>query len=185
MGTTFQALGGDDDYTRPASCSRTGLRSAIFQYGNEYAFQYSPFHIRWMRSTKAGGPWSTKTPLVGLIERGGEVRVEPVERVTKRSIERIIKRHTCGPLLMSDRAQHYKLLDTMKVDHGAMFVDGNIHINNIQSFWATVKRGILGQFHWLSKRYLQYYANEFAWRFNRRKQRSTFGELLGLMVETA
>jgi hypothetical protein len=39
---------------------------------------------------------------------------------------------------------------------------------HVESFWALLKRGIKGQFHHISKKYLQRYINEFEYRFNNR-----------------
>ncbi len=34
------------------------------------------------------------------------------------------------------------------------YVNGIAHTNTIESFWAIVKRGMMGQFHWVSPKYL-------------------------------
>ena len=50
----------------------------------------------------------------------------------------------------------------MTVNHGrAEYVRGNMHTNNIESFWALLKRGIIGTYHKVSKDYLPLYLNEF------------------------
>lgn len=46
------------------------------------------------------------------------------------------------------------------IDHKTAFyayeyVNGDIHTNTIESFWAILKRGIVGQFHKVSKQYLR------------------------------
>ena len=56
------------------------------------------------------------------------------------------------------------------VNHSLEYVtkDG-IHTNSVEGFWALLKRGIKGNFHWLSKKYLESYVTEFEFRYNNRE----------------
>jgi transposase-like protein len=49
------------------------------------------------------------------------------------------------------------------------WVRGNVHINNVESFWSVMKRGIYGIYHQVSHKHLQAYCDEFSYRFNSRK----------------
>lgn len=44
--------------------------------------------------------------------------------------------------------------------------DSSIHSNTIEGFWSIVKRGIIGIYHYASRKHLQKYADEFAFRYN-------------------
>jgi transposase-like protein len=57
-------------------------------------------------------------------------------------------------------------------------VRGNVHTNNIESFWSLIKRGVVGTYHHVSKDYLPLYLNEFSWRFNNRKNSEMFADLI-------
>lgn len=76
-------------------------------------------------------------------------------------------------IIVTDGCSGYNILKKtehvhFKVDHDKMYADGDIHTNNIESFWATLKRGILGIYHKVSVKYLQNYVNEFCFRYNNR-----------------
>ena len=55
-----------------------------------------------------------------------------------------------------------------------VYVRGIVHTNSIEGFWALLKRGIMGTYHNVSKKYLPLYLNEFQWRFNHRKDSDIF-----------
>ena len=55
------------------------------------------------------------------------------------------------------------------------YVRGVVHTANIDSFWSLLKRGIMGSFHHVSKKYLPLYMNEFSFRFNNRHNPDMFG----------
>jgi len=54
-------------------------------------------------------------------------------------------------------------------DHQKMFAQGEVHTNNIESFWATLKRGVYGIYHHVSVKHMQSYVDEFCFRYNYRK----------------
>ncbi len=60
-------------------------------------------------------------------------------------------------------------LNTAPHRHQDWYVDGDIHTNTIEGFWALLKRGMFGQFHSVSQKHLQKYVDEFCYRYNLRK----------------
>lgn len=46
---------------------------------------------------------------------------------------------------------------------------GNVHTNTIEGFWSLLKNGIRGVYHSVSSKHLQSYINEYAFRYNHRK----------------
>ena len=62
-----------------------------------------------------------------------------------------------------------------------VYVSGDVHTNTIEGFWATVKRGIGGNYHAVSTKYLQSYLDEYCFRYNNRDtttRRGVFGAAL-------
>jgi ISXO2-like transposase domain len=48
----------------------------------------------------------------------------------------------------------------------------------ITAFWSLLKRGIIGTFHNVSRKYLYLYVAEFEWRYNSRDNADIFGEAI-------
>ncbi|MQA91603.1 MAG: IS1595 family transposase [Gemmatimonas sp.] len=67
-----------------------------------------------------------------------------------------------------------------RIQHAeGVFVSGDVHTNTMEGFWSLVKNGLRGAHHSVSAKDLQGYLNEYAWRYNHRKdERSMFETLL-------
>ena len=62
------------------------------------------------------------------------------------------------------------------VNHAAkQYVVGAIHTNTIEGFWSLFKRGVVGSYHKVSKKYLPLYIAEFQFRYNNRDNEDIFG----------
>jgi hypothetical protein len=61
------------------------------------------------------------------------------------------------------------------VDHKAHeYVRGEVHTNNLESFWSLLKRGVIGTYHNVSRTYLPLYLAEFQFRHNNRNKSRYF-----------
>ncbi len=84
-----------------------------------------------------------------------------------------------GSVLVTDSYRSYNGLDAkfthVKVKHedggGYVVKIGNekFQTNNIENFWSTFKRGIIGIYHFVSVKHLETYCHEFGYRYNNRK----------------
>ncbi len=74
--------------------------------------------------------------------------------------------------LYTDESTIYShCLNRSTVNHSrGQYVDGDIHTNGVESFWALVKRGYMGTYHKWSPKHLPRYLAEFTGRFNSREE---------------
>lgn len=117
-----------------------------------------------------------KAVVMGLLERGGELRAGTVESVKADTLQHVVRSHVVpGTHLYTDEHAAYRGLHGeyrhWTVNHGAgEYVRGyHAHTNGIESVWALLKRQIVGIHHWVSPKHLDRYVAEMAWRFNRRE----------------
>lgn len=137
------------------------------------------------------GRGTKKTPVIGMIQRNGSVhaKVMKKDRLNGKNLKALVREHvdTENAILMTDEYRGYlgiqKIVAHKVINHTVWYVDGNTHTNNIESFWALLKRGIVGQYHKVSLRYLPKYIDEFCYRHNHRKADDLFGLTLQRAVE--
>jgi len=136
-----------------------------------------------------GRSMKDKTAVVGMVERNGRLTAKTVEDVKNATLSReVIQNVKEGATLYSDEWLGYRGLDRIYdhafVKHGQHeYVNGRIHTNTIEGFWSILKRGIIGIYHFTSKKHLQRYVDEFAFRYNSRNTNEAmrFNMLLGNM----
>lgn len=122
------------------------------------------------RSTK------TKTPVVALVQRDGEVRAMKVSNVSSKTLKEAIRNNvTKESTIVTDEHLGYVGLDKefashQVVNHGrGEYVNGNAYTNTAEGWFSLLKRGVTGTFHHVSEEHLDRYVDEFAFRYNRRK----------------
>lgn len=115
-----------------------------------------------------------KTPVVGMVERSGKLNAKKVDNVQASTLTReIIATVKESAKLYTDEWLGYKgvakIYDHAFVKHNSgEYVNGRIHTNTIEGFWSLLKRGIIGIYHFTSKKHLQAYVDEFVFRYNTR-----------------
>ncbi len=133
------------------------------------------------------GRGTKKTPVIGMIERGGRVKAQVAKKkdLKAKSISALVRRSldTLNTTLITDEYGGYFYIGTF-MEHRVIrlqrgwYVDGDKHTNNIESFWALLKRGIVGQFHKVSVRHLPRYLDEFTYRHNHRDDPNLFARTI-------
>ena len=138
-----------------------------------------------------GRSWKDKTPILVMIERKGNVIAQVVPNTQKENLEPIIKENIKqGSNVYTDEWLAYnELYKTYKheiVNHRIkQYVNGEASTNSAENFNSHLKRMIYGTYHWISKKHMQKYIDEFVLRFNTRKheEKDRFNLALSSMVD--
>jgi transposase-like protein len=159
---------------------------------------------RQRRITGTGG--KDKTAVMGMLERGGNIRLAVVPGRRKAALQAEVKKHVeAGAALYTDALPSYNGLSKeyahAVVDHAVEYVNSRVHTNGLENFWSLLKRGIAGTYVSVEPFHLFRYLDEQSFRFNNRKsndssrfnralsqivgKRLTFAELTGNGLETA
>ena len=120
---------------------------------------------------------SSKTMVVGAIERGGKVVTKVIPSTNIENVTNFIH-DTIEPnsVMVTDEHGAYAKVGEQythhRVNHGAKeYVrkdNKQVHTNNIEGYWNILKKQINGIHHSVSPKHLQRYCNENAYRFNNR-----------------
>jgi transposase-like protein len=132
-----------------------------------------------------------QTPVVALIERGGNMATRVVSNVTQKNLGQALHdcveksatvetdEHGAYRQPLKDWKRHNTVVHS-KYEYSRRNADGTVSgINSCESFFSLLKRGVYGAWHHVSREHLPKYANEFAFRWNTR------GQTDGERMETA
>lgn len=139
------------------------------------------------------GRGTKKTPVVGMVDRVNGKAVAKIalpnkdgKKLSGIQLLKILDTYCKDQdtVLITDEFKGYNIVPKktdyihFRIDHTKEFSNGFIHTNNMESFWAILKRGIYGIYHHVSVDWLQNYVNEFCFRFNHRKSQSVMFDLV-------
>lgn len=116
-----------------------------------------------------------KVAVMGLLERhGGEVRCQIVPGTSTDILDPKVRQHVeAGSTVYTDKHGAYDKLDDAFVrgviNHAEKYVDGIVHTQGIENFWALLKRSIKGTYISVEPFHLFRYLDEQTFRFNTRK----------------
>lgn len=113
-----------------------------------------------------------KTPVAGVKDRAtNEVRAMVVPSVNAEIIQGFLGGYLDeeAELFTDEHSAYEGMPNHTTVKHGVgEYVDGQAHINGMESFWANLKRGYHGTYHKMSVKHLSRYISEFEGRHNAR-----------------
>jgi transposase-like protein len=125
------------------------------------------------------GRGTSKTPVVAVVQRGGDVRFQMMERITGENIGKFVKENadlTCRvitdefPAYRKPAKQFEGGHEVVKHKIGEYVrVGSDVHSNTVEGVFSLIRRGVMGTFHSISRKHLPNYLNEFQFRWNTRK----------------
>jgi len=130
----------------------------------------------------------TNASVVGIKQKGGDIKAFVTHNTTymtlinlARNVVKVGSEMHTDEYASYNKFRQYYIHET--VNHSKEYVTASgIHCNGVESFWSLLKRGIKGQFHHLSRKYLQKYINEFEFRYNNRYNARVFDEVVKRML---
>jgi transposase len=135
----------------------------------------------------AGGRWkaANKATVFAMVERGGRVRADVVpSRQATTLLPQVVKYVLPESTIFTDEWPSYQGLGRVyhhrRIRHSEkVYVSGTVHTQTIEGFFSNLKRGVAGTYHSVSRKWLQSYLNEYAWRYNERhNERAMFRSLV-------
>jgi len=134
-----------------------------------------------IKGTSKPGRGTSKKPVMVLVERNGNARSMPIEKVDGATLKGEVRKHVDRSAhIMTDDWKSYGGLDKEFASHDVIChgdgqyartsADGkSVTTNTAESFFALLKRGHYGIFHSFSRVHTHRYCDEFAFRWDRRK----------------
>src|SRR3990167_1566346 len=128
-----------------------------------------------------GGQATNKFVVIGAVKRKGNVIARVIEKTDTVTFDAFVRETVSDKvsLLATDEHSGYRFLrhdyPHQIIRHGAgQYVIGSVHTNTIEGFWSILKRGVVGTYHKVSRKYLPLYVAEFQFRYNNRHNPDIF-----------
>lgn len=144
---------------------------------------------------KPGHPMCKKEVVIGIRQRGGELRFFHAEDVKSGTLAKYIKENISQnvDVIMTDEFAAYPnaiakagvLTEHKTIKHkDGIYAIGDLHTNTIESAFSLLKRGIIGSWHKVSAKHLSAYLNEMTFRFNNRANPYLFRDTLMRLISS-
>ena len=160
------------------------LEDKLDDLSNRFIFDNKAVKKNGLTEDAPRGRGTAKVPVVGIVQRNGDVIAEVMKKTNWKNFKAMVQKYVDmdDSVLMTDQFKAYDKFDTIiehiKIDHSKMYSYKGLNTNSIESFWAIVKRGIIGQYHSVSEKYLPNYIDEFCFKYNNRKFDDMFETLV-------
>jgi transposase-like protein len=114
-----------------------------------------------------------KTAVIGMLDETGIVRAEIIPNTKIATLQAFVRNNApFSATVVTDQHAGYVGIAAdgyrhIRLNHSVgEYVREMAHTNGIESFWALLKRGHYGIYHYMSAKHLHRYVNEFSFRHN-------------------
>ena len=121
--------------------------------------------------------WRDKKEIVmGAVKRQGRVKATTIPHtgtpVMRAQVHKFVM--PASTIFTDEHPSYFTLgregYTHHRINHSAgIYVQGDVTTNTIEGFFGLLKHGLRGTYHSVSKKWLQSYLDEFAWRYNERR----------------
>lgn len=143
--------------------------------GGEEKNKHADKRVQGAQGTQGAGSAKSKIVVLGIIERGGDLRLQKIESAKTKDVRPIVPANiSTATIVNTDEGKQYPWMkENCKHDvvkHGAgEYVCGDVYTNSLEGAFGHFKRSIIGVYHKVSDKHVNRYLNMFAWRWNSRK----------------
>jgi transposase-like protein len=148
------------------------------------------------RIGRGSGFKDNKEVVIGIRQRGGELRFFHAKDATSGTLAKYIKenisRHV-DVIVTDEWAAYPKAMmkagftgrthETVR-HKDKIYVRGDIHTNTVESAFSLLKRGVVGTWHRVSAKHLPAYLDEMCFRFNNRKNPFLFRDTMLKLIDS-
>ncbi len=135
---------------------------------------------------KEAAQWRERqVSVLGMVERGGRVKLRVITSRRGEPLSGAVRANVNPEaIIFTDDWMSYKPLGKEFAGHsvinhsGGVYVRGDVHTNTVEGFFGNLKTGMRGAYKKVSAKWLQSYLDEYAWRYNARREGSGLFEQL-------
>ncbi len=133
-----------------------------------------------------------KTVVAGVVQRGGQIRLQVIQGTDRETLHAVIKKHASEDtaVIFTDEWPAYKGIADEHTRHETVnhrmeeWVRGDAHTQTVENVWSLLKRAIIGSYHQVSAKHLDRYLEELEWRFNNRDNPHLFRETVRKLMNS-
>jgi transposase-like protein len=160
---------------------REAMKEGDFQLSGEVEADETYVGGKVIRRSIRGRKPREKDCVVGMIERGGKLKLIPVPDAKVTILQPVLEKHISSDVTTIYTDEHVSYPFALKrtfdgkhktINHSRTYGIGPIHTNTIENAFSLFKRGLYGTYHKVSIKHLGRYCNEFSYRFSRREEQA-------------